>query len=79
MKQFIDLDLFSASEGRILCIKLAKRCDDFTAKALRQAQAIENKGVRQSPTKSDKVPLEDRSKKIEDRSKNAEDNKKNSI
>lgn len=69
MRDFIELDLFSASEGRIQCLKLAKRCDDFTAKALRQngTQAIESKEVRQSPTKSDKVPLEDRSKKVEDK------------
>ena len=69
MKDFVSLDLFSASEGRIQCLKLAKRCDDFTAKALRTngLQAIEIKQVRQSPTNSDKVPLEDRSKKVEDR------------
>lgn len=67
MRDFVSLDLFTASEGRIQCLKLAKRSDDFTAKAIRQngLQAIESKGVRQSPTKSDKVPLEDRSKNVE--------------
>lgn len=67
MTQFIELDLFSASEGRIQCLKLAKRCDDFTAKAVKQngVQVIENKEVRQNPTNSDKVHLEDRSKNIE--------------
>jgi hypothetical protein len=69
MKDFIELDLFSASHGRIQCLKLAKRCDDFTAKAIRQngLQPLENKEVRQSPTNSEKVPLEDRSKKVEGR------------
>lgn len=80
MRDFIKLDLFSASEGRIQCLKLAKRCDDFTAKAIRQngLQAIESKGVRQSPTKSDKVPLEDRSKKVEVRSKKVDAGKEKS-
>lgn len=76
MRDFVQLDLFSASEGRIQCLKLAKRCDDFTAKALRAngLQAIESKQVRQTPTNSEKVPLEDRSKNVEDR---IEDRKKN--
>ena len=74
MKSFIELDLFEASNGRVQCLKLAKRCDDFTAKALRQNPPLSLgvPDVRQSPTKSDKVPLEDRSKKIEDRSKKVE-------
>ena len=71
MRDFISLDLFSASEGRIQCLKLAKRSDDFTAKAIRQKglQELDFKEVLQSPTKSDKVPLEeeDRRKKIEDK------------
>lgn len=76
MRDFINLDLFSASEGRIQCLKLAKRSDDFTAKAIKQngLQSLEFKEVRQSPTKSDKVPLEeeDRSKKIEDRTERSD-------
>lgn len=79
MTDFISLDLFSASEGRIQCLKLAKRCDDFTAKAIRTngVQAIESNEEKQSPTKSENVPLEDRSKKVEGRSKNVEDIPKN--
>lgn len=71
MKAFITNDLFSASEGRIQCLKLAQRCDDFTAKAVRRkgVKPLLNQSLGQSPTKSDKVHLEeeDRSKKIEDR------------
>ncbi len=67
MKAFISNDLFSASEGRIQCLKLAQRCDDFTAKAVRRngvkPLSIQYVGV--SPSKSDFIPLEeeDRSKK----------------
>lgn len=71
MKAFIANDLFSASEGRIQCLKLAQRCDDFTAKAVRRkgVKPLLNQSLGQSQTKSDKIPLEeeDRSKKIEDR------------
>jgi hypothetical protein len=77
MKDFISLDLFSASEGRIQCLKLANRSDDFTAKAIRQngLQALDLKGVRQSPTKSEKVPLEEevRSKNVEDKREEKKD------
>lgn len=60
MRHMVKLELFECSDGRITCLKLAKRCDDYTAKLVKQKgmQAIENKGVRESPTKSDKVPLE---------------------
>ncbi len=60
MKSFIANDLFSASEGRIQCLKLAQRCDDFTAKAVRSkgVKSLKNQGVRLSPTNSEKVPLE---------------------
>lgn len=77
MKAFISNDLFSASEGRIQCLKLAQRCDDFTAKAVRRngVKSIINHEVRESPTNSDKVPLEeeDRRKKIEDRKEDRKD------
>lgn len=71
MKAFIANDLFSASEGRIQCLKLAQRCDDFTAKAVRRngVKNLTSQALRQSPTNSDKVTLEEegRSKKIEDK------------
>ena len=67
MKAFIENDLFSASEGRIQCLKLAQRCDDFTAKAVRRSglKTLKTQKVGLSPINSDKVPLEeeDRSKK----------------
>lgn len=80
MKAFISNDLFSASEGRIQCLKLAQRCDDFTAKAVRRngvkSLSIQQVGV--SPSESDFVPLEEeeRSKKIEERSKKIEEDAK---
>ena len=60
MGRFIEFGLFEASESRIFCMSLAKRCDDFTAKALRKkpAQALDLPSVRQSPTKTDFVRLE---------------------
>jgi len=75
MRHMISLGLFEESSGTITCLKLAKRADDFTRKALStlaQNQVERNVGndsdkVRQSPTKSDKVLLEDRSKKVEGR------------
>lgn len=80
MKAFIANDLFSASEGRIQCLKLAQRCDDFTAKAVRRngVKNLSNQQLRQTPTNSDKVHLEEeyRRKKIEDRK---EDRKEDSL
>lgn len=77
MKAFIANDLFSASEGRIQCLKLAQRCDDFTAKAVRRkgVKNLSNHQLRESRTNSEKVPLEeeDRSKKIEDRKEDRKD------
>ena len=77
MKSFIANDLFSASEGRIQCLKLAQRCDDFTAKAVRRngvkSLKIQSAGLK--PSESDKVHLEeeDRSKKkkIEEENNNS--------
>lgn len=77
MKAFIANDLFSASEGRIQCLKLAQRCDDFTAKAVRRngIKSLNNQSVGVSPSESEKVPLEEevRSKKIEDRKEDKTD------
>lgn len=71
MRAFIENDLFSASEGRIQCLKLAKRADDFTAKAIRRSsnKNLINQSVGVSPSESDKVPLEEevRSKKKEEK------------
>jgi hypothetical protein len=76
MKSFIKLGLLNADEGHVFCFKLASRCDDFTAKAVRRngVKALINQSVGVSPSLSDKVPLEEeeevRSKKkeIEERS-----------
>lgn len=61
MKAFIDKDLFSASEGRIQCLKLAARCDDFTSKALRSkgVKPLTNQSVGVCRSLSDKNPLEE--------------------
>lgn len=60
MKHMIKLELFECSNGKITCLKLAKSCDDYTAKLVKknQPQAIDNKGLRESPTNSEKVPLD---------------------
>lgn len=77
MKAFIANDLFSASEGRIQCLKLAQRCDDFTAKAVRRngVKSLKIQSVGLKPSESDKVHLEeeDRSKKkkIEEENNNS--------
>ena len=75
MKSFINLGLLNADNGHVFCLKLASRCDDFTAKAVRRngIKSLSNQSVGVSPTKSDKVPLEEEeevrkiSKKIEER------------
>jgi hypothetical protein len=65
MGRFVELGLFENSQGTITCLKMAKVSDDYTAKLIRSGeyskkpQAIENKGVLQSPIKSEKVHLEE--------------------
>ncbi len=61
MTRFVDLGLFENSSGVITCLKLAKVSDDYTAKLVRKnpPQLPMNTGVRESPTKSEKVPLEE--------------------
>ena len=76
MKSFIHLGLLNADNGHVFCLKLASRCDDFTAKAVRRngIKTLSNQSVGVSPTNSDFVPLEEeeevrkRSKKKEERS-----------
>lgn len=66
MTRFVDLGLFESSGGIVTCLKLAKSSDDYTAKLIRTKppQAIDSNRVLQSPTNSDKVPLEE--KRIEE-------------
>ena len=61
MKSFIKLGLLNADNGHVFCLKLASRCDDFTAKAVRRkgVKPVENQSVGVSPSLSDKVPLEE--------------------
>lgn len=61
MKHMIKLQLFECSNGRITCLKLAQRCDDYTSKLVKQKQmqVIDNKEVLESPTKSNKNSLEE--------------------
>ena len=65
MTRFVDLGLFENSQGTITCLKMAKVSDDYTAKLIRSEQSvkkpqvIENKGVLQTPTNSEKVSLEE--------------------
>lgn len=77
MAHFVDLGLFENAQGTITCLKMAKVSDDYTAKLIRseqsakKPQAIENKEVLQTPTKSEKVPLEENRTE-----ENREDNKR---
>ena len=61
MKSFIGLGLLDADNGHVFCLKLASRCDDFTAKAVRRmgVKPVKNQSVGVSPSLSDKVPLEE--------------------
>ena len=61
MKSFISLGLLNADNGHVFCLKLASRCDDFTAKAVRRngVKTITNQSVGVSPTNSVFVPLEE--------------------
>jgi hypothetical protein len=52
MGRFIDMELFENDRGVVTCLKLAKKSDDYTAKLVRSS-------VRQTPTNSEKVPLEE--------------------
>ena len=84
MKSFISLGLLDANNGHVFCLKLASRCDDFTAKAVRRkgVKTLKNQPVGVSPSLSDKVPLEEeeeeeeevRRKKKEERSKTISEN-----
>ena len=71
MTSFIDLGLLNADNGHVFCLKLASRCDDFTAKAVRRSgiKTLTNQSVGVSPTNSVFVRLEEeeevRSKKKE--------------
>ena len=77
MRHMVNIGLFEESKGRITCLKLASRADDFTRKAItnnvNESPSCATSGeVGQSRTLSDKDLLEDRSKKVEDRSKKIE-------
>jgi DNA-binding IscR family transcriptional regulator len=60
MKHMVNIGLFEASNGRITCLKLAKRADDYTAKLVRSglSQAVDLIDNRESPTNSDNVQLD---------------------
>lgn len=73
MKTFIDLGLLDADNGHVFCLKLASRCDDFTAKAVRRngIKSLDNQQVGVSPTNSVFVPLEEE-EEVRKRSKKKE-------
>ena len=68
MTSFIKVGLFEESQGRITCLKLAKVSDDYTAKLVRSKppQVIDFKENLESPTNSEKDPL-DKNKTEENR------------
>ena len=74
MKSFINLGLLDVDSGHVFCLKLASRCDDFTAKAVRRngIKALSKQSVGVSPSLSDKVPLEEE-EEVRKRSKKKED------
>jgi hypothetical protein len=60
-------------------LKLASRCDDFTAKAVRRngVKSLKNQQVGVSPSLSDKVPLEEEEEEeVRRKKKEIEDNKR---
>jgi hypothetical protein len=61
MKSFINLGLLNADDGHVFCLKLALRCDDFTAKAVRRkgVKTVIKQSVGVSPSLSVFVPLEE--------------------
>jgi hypothetical protein len=77
MKSFIGLGLLDANNGHVFCLKLASRCDDFTAKAVRRTgvKTLKNQSVGVSPSLSDKVPLEEE-EEVRRKKKEIEDNKR---
>ena len=68
MTAFINFGLFEEAQGTITCLKLAKVSDDYTAKLVRSkpAQALDFKENLQTPTKTEKDPL-DKNKTEENR------------
>ncbi|MBL4940053.1 MAG: DUF4373 domain-containing protein [Colwellia sp.] len=60
MGRFASLGLFESANGVITCLKLAKVSDDYTSKMVRLkgTQVIDSKEVLQSPTNSEKDPLD---------------------
>jgi hypothetical protein len=74
MKSFIGLGLLNADNGHVFCLKLASRCDDFTAKAVRRkgVKPVINQEVGVCPSLSDFVPLEEE-EEVRKRSKKKED------
>jgi len=56
MKYMIQIDLFESSGGRIYCLKMATRTDEYTQKIINSAQNI-NKLSRQTP---DIIPIKSR-------------------
>jgi len=77
MKSFIKLGLLNANDGHVFCLKLASRCDDFTAKAVRRngIKTVINQSVGVSRSLSDKVPLEEE-EEVRKRSKKKEEDSK---
>ena len=70
MKSFINLGLLNADNGHVFCLKLASRCDDFTAKAVRRngVKPVKNQEVGVCPSLSVFVPLEEE-EEVRNRSK----------
>mgnify|MGYP005824735013 CR=1 FL=1 len=73
MKSFINLGLLNADNGHVFCLKLASRCDDFTAKAVRRngVKTVIKQSVGVTPSLSVFVPLEEE-EEVRKRSKKKE-------
>jgi len=76
MKSFIGLGLLNVENGHVFCLKLASRCDDFTAKAVRRngVKTITNQSVGVSPSLSAFVPLEEEEEEEEEVRKRSKKN-----
>ena len=60
MSKFVELGLFENTSGVITCLKLAKVSDDYTAKLVRMnpPETLDLPSVRETPTNSEKDPLD---------------------
>ena len=58
MRTMIELDLFQCDEGKVTCVKLRERTDDYTQKLLRGSNSVRTKSG-ESPEKVRSIRIEE--------------------